>query len=142
MIEVDHFKLFNDTHGHEAGDLVLRELSSHLLRAIRSEDIACRYGGEEFVVIMPGVDEQNALLRAEKLRQETKTIHVQYKGQNLSSLTISLGVALAPQDGQSVNVLLDIADAALYKAKRAGRDQVIMAASTGSKKSQTEGYGP
>lgn len=127
MIDVDHFKLFNDTYGHEARDLVLHELSSYMLRTIRSDDLACRYGGEEFVVIMPGVDEQDARLRAEELRLGTKTLHLQYKGQSLSGLSISLGVAIAPQNGESVDVLLNVADTALYKAKHAGRDQVIMA---------------
>ncbi len=129
MIDVDHFKAFNDTHGHEAGDLVLHELGAFLMRAIRSEDIACRYGGEEFIVIMPGIDEENASRRAEDLRQGVKQIRIQYKGENLCGLSISLGVALSPEHGNTASVLTDNADAALYKAKRAGRDQIVMASS-------------
>lgn len=127
MIDVDHFKNFNDQHGHEAGDLVLEEIGTYLTRAIRSEDIACRFGGEEFVVVMPGVDAGNAHARAEELRKGVNNISIQYKGQTLPSLSISVGVALAPIDGSNAEVLLDTADKALYQAKHAGRNRVVMA---------------
>lgn len=127
MLDVDHFKNFNDTYGHEAGDLVLHEIGSYLQKAIRTEDIACRYGGEEILVIMPGIDTDNAYIRAEELRKGIKNISLQHKGQTLTGLSISLGVAIAPVNGNSADSLVDAADAALYKAKRAGRDQVMMA---------------
>ncbi len=127
MIDVDHFKDFNDRYGHEAGDLVLQELGNYLTRAVRTEDIACRYGGEEFVFIMPGINTENAYARAEELRKDVNNINLKYKGHVLPNISISLGVALAPADGTSTDILLDTADKALYQAKRAGRNQVVMA---------------
>ncbi|GAB4298021.1 MAG: hypothetical protein Fur0025_36340 [Oscillatoriaceae cyanobacterium] len=127
MLDVDHFKRFNDTFGHEAGDIILRELSQVLQISIRSSDIACRYGGEEFALIMPEAPLDITLQRAEKLCQKVRTLKVQYRHQLLGPLTISLGVASFPQHGPTGGSLIQAADAALYRAKNEGRDRVCLA---------------
>ncbi|WP_199248408.1 diguanylate cyclase [[Phormidium] sp. ETS-05] len=127
MLDVDHFKRFNDTYGHEAGDIILRELSQVLQISIRSSDIACRYGGEEFALIMPEAPLDITLQRAEKLCQKVRTLKVQYRHQLLGPLTISLGVASFPQHGPTGGSLIQAADAALYRAKNEGRDRVCLA---------------
>lgn len=127
MLDIDHFKKFNDDYGHDVGDLVLKELGVRLKHAIRNEDIACRYGGEEFTIILPGINQENALLRAEALRQDVKTIRFSYKGKQINHISISLGVALSPNDGTESETLITAADQALYAAKRAGRDRVMLA---------------
>lgn len=138
MMDIDHFKSFNDTHGHEAGDIVLRDFGAFLKKAVRAEDIACRYGGEEFIVIMPGANVDIALDRAEEIRKGVKLLHLLYKGKPLPEINISLGVALAPEHANSVDLLIDAADTALYKAKHQGRDRVMLAESSKSGKRQTE----
>ncbi|HIK09360.1 MAG TPA: diguanylate cyclase [Oscillatoriaceae cyanobacterium M33_DOE_052] len=127
MLDVDHFKRFNDTFGHEAGDIILRELSQVLQLSIRSSDIACRYGGEEFALIMPEAPLDITLQRAEKLCQKVRTLKVQYRHQLLGPLTVSLGVASFPQHGPTGGSLIQAADAALYRAKNEGRDRVCLA---------------
>jgi diguanylate cyclase (GGDEF)-like protein/PAS domain S-box-containing protein len=127
MIDIDHFKLFNDTHGHAAGDALLRELSRFLQSHIRGEDVACRYGGEEFILIMPDASLETARQRAEYLRQEAKGVHVHDAGQSLEGITMSLGVASYPQNGRNREAVMGAADAALYRAKQEGRDRVVVA---------------
>ncbi|HEX9838319.1 MAG TPA: diguanylate cyclase, partial [Anaerolineales bacterium] len=127
MIDIDHFKRFNDTYGHTAGDALLRELGQFLQRRIRGEDIACRYGGEEFTLIMPDASLEAAQQRAEHLRQEAIQLRVQDGGQSPEAITLSLGVAIYPQHGQTIENVLRAADAALYRAKQEGRDRVIVA---------------
>jgi diguanylate cyclase (GGDEF)-like protein len=127
MIDIDHFKRFNDTYGHTAGDALLRELGQFLQRRIRGEDIACRYGGEEFTLIMPDASLEAAQQRAEALRQEAIQLRVQDGGQSPEAITLSLGVAIYPQHGQTIENVLRAADAALYRAKQEGRDRVIVA---------------
>jgi diguanylate cyclase (GGDEF)-like protein len=127
MIDIDHFKDFNDTYGHTAGDALLRELGQFLQRRIRGEDIACRYGGEEFTLIMPDASLEAAQQRAEDLRQEAIQLRVQDGGQSPEAITLSLGVAIYPQHGQTIENVLRAADAALYRAKQEGRDRVIVA---------------
>ncbi|MGH8727494.1 MAG: diguanylate cyclase [Burkholderiales bacterium] len=128
MLDLDHFKTFNDTSGHEAGDAMLKALSYFLLDNVRAEDIVCRYGGEEFLLIMPEASLDLARQRAEQLRQEVKGLTVQHEGNALGTVTLSLGVAAFPQHGATVNDLLRAADAALYSAKQEGRDRVAVSA--------------
>jgi diguanylate cyclase (GGDEF)-like protein/PAS domain S-box-containing protein len=127
MIDVDHFKRFNDTWGHEAGDLVLRELSQFLQKSIRGSDIACRYGGEELTLIFPEMSLEETYKRAEELRKGVKEFNLKYHESSLGAITISLGVASFPQHGKTSNALIQLADAALYRAKYEGRDRVITA---------------
>jgi diguanylate cyclase (GGDEF)-like protein len=125
MLDLDHFKKFNDTYGHDAGDTVLRETASFLSKSIRAEDIVCRFGGEEFVVILPTAELNNAHARAERIRSKLRELTVLHQGQSLGIVTVSVGVAALPEHGTSPRELLDAADAALYRAKREGRDRVV-----------------
>lgn len=129
MLDIDHFKHFNDTFGHEAGDIVLRELGNFFKTQIRGGDFACRYGGEEFTLIFPEMSRANVFQRAEKLREGVKNLHVEYQGRKLGAITISLGIALFPEHGTTGRTLLQAADAALYEAKHTGRDRIIFALS-------------
>lgn len=127
IIDVDHFKSFNDTHGHEAGDKLLRELGSFLKKYTRGEDIACRYGGEEFTLILPEASVGDTRKRAEELRKGVKErLRVKHNGK-FHKITISLGVAVYPLHGPSADEALNSADMALYRAKAEGRDRVIVA---------------
>jgi diguanylate cyclase (GGDEF)-like protein/PAS domain S-box-containing protein len=128
MIDLDHFKTFNDTYGHDAGDAVLRETGAALARGIRAEDFVCRFGGEEFVVILPTANLEAACARAERLRLKMKELNVLHQGRSMGMLTVSIGVAEFPEHGLSPKELMAAADAALYEAKRRGRDQVCVAA--------------
>jgi len=127
MLDLDHFKKFNDTYGHEAGDAVLRETASFLVRSIRAEDFVCRYGGEEFVVVLPTADLRVAGLRAEAIRARLREIVIMHQGRSLGVVTASIGVAALPQHGTTEQEILQAADAALYRAKTAGRDRVVLA---------------
>jgi diguanylate cyclase (GGDEF)-like protein/PAS domain S-box-containing protein len=127
MLDLDHFKTFNDTYGHDAGDVVLRETAASLTKGIRAEDFVCRYGGEEFVVILPTANPETARARAERLRSKIRELTIMYQGKSLGMVTISLGVAAFPAHGMSPKELMAAADAALYEAKRGGRDQVVVA---------------
>jgi diguanylate cyclase (GGDEF)-like protein len=126
MLDIDHFKEFNDTFGHEAGDSVLREFGRFLASNLRGEDIACRYGGEEFVLILPEANLDITTQRAEKLREGVKYLNVTDHGQSLGAITLSLGVAIYPDHGADGTDLLRAADAALYRAKREQRDRVVV----------------
>ncbi len=127
MMDLDHFKEFNDTFGHPAGDALLSSLANVITAGIRTEDIACRYGGEEFFLILPGASLPVIRERAENLRQAVKDIQVKYQDQLLNSTTISLGVAIFPDHGSTREEVIAAADAALYRAKQAGRDRVEIA---------------
>jgi len=127
MIDLDHFKSFNDTYGHDAGDAVLRETGQFLVKGIRAEDFVCRFGGEEFVVILPTADMEASRARAERLRLKMRELAVMHQGKSLGMVTISVGVASFPQHGMSPKELMAAADAALYEAKRGGRDRVAIA---------------
>ena len=127
MADIDHFKVVNDSYGHDAGDIVLQELGRLLKANIREGDIACRYGGEEFLLIMPGASLETTRERADNLRQSLKNLQVKYQDQLLKSTTISLGVAIFPDHGLTAEEVIAAADAALYRAKQAGRDQVEIA---------------
>ncbi|MEO5363538.1 MAG: diguanylate cyclase [Magnetococcus sp. DMHC-8] len=124
MVDVDHFKRFNDTFGHDAGDRVLREVSVLLRTRLRKSDLACRYGGEELTVVMPGLDVGSAWERMETIRQEIKEIHIEHNGVALGQVSVSIGMAALPRHGAVGEDLLRKADAALYVAKQSGRDQV------------------
>lgn len=127
MIDIDHFKDFNDSLGHAAGDAVLRELASLLQKQTRGEDLACRYGGEEVTLVLSEASFEDALQRAEQLRQEAKHLNVYQGQQALGAITLSLGVAVFPEHGTTVEALLRAADEALYRAKAEGRDRVAAA---------------
>ena len=127
MLDVDHFKRFNDTFGHEAGDSVLQELGRFLLKYVRGSDIACRYGGEEFILILPEGSLDITSKRAEQLREEIKHLHLKYRHEPLGQITLSLGVASFPEHGLTGQNVIREADAALYRAKREGRDAVRLA---------------
>ena len=124
MIDLDHFKRINDTHGHEAGDLVLKAIADALAEQSRRGDFACRYGGEEFVIVMPNVALETAYERAEELRQFLNLLSVPYEYYSLS-VTISMGIACFPEHGQTREAILRAADQAMYAAKEAGRDHIL-----------------
>ena len=124
MIDLDHFKQVNDTYGHEAGDLVLKAFASTLSHESRRGDFACRYGGEEFVVVMPNLGMDIAYERAESLRNTLNSLRVPFGFYNLS-VTISMGIACYPENGQTREELLRAADQAMYAAKEAGRDHIL-----------------
>ncbi len=126
MLDIDHFKQFNDLSGHDAGDALLKELGSLLTSSFRGGDIACRYGGEEFFIVLPGASLQNAVDRAEALRKSVKEMMVYHLGRPLGKCTISLGVAAYPQNGSTIEQLIKTSDSALYQAKESGRDRVVI----------------
>lgn len=128
MLDIDHFKRFNDTYGHAGGDLLLSELAHLVQRHIRGDDVPCRYGGEEFTLILPDASLEVTRQRAETLRVEAHQLHLEFDGQLLGRITLSLGVAVFPDHGQTVDAVLQAADEALYTAKRGGRNQVCVAA--------------
>jgi diguanylate cyclase (GGDEF)-like protein/PAS domain S-box-containing protein len=130
LLDVDHFKRFNDSYGHEAGDIVLRELSALLQSQIRGEDIACRIGGEEFLLVLPDTTFEVTRQRAEKLREDSKRVNVQYGGRPLAAITLSMGIAMFPAHGTTCESILRSADEALYQAKTQGRDRVVIARPT------------
>ena len=101
MADIDHFKQFNDSFGHEAGDVLLRDLSLLFAGEVRGGDIACRYGGEEFLLILADMDLNSARERAEKLQQQVRNLQVRYRGEVLRRITLSIGVAGFPQHGNS-----------------------------------------
>ncbi|HKZ04958.1 MAG TPA: diguanylate cyclase [Methylomirabilota bacterium] len=126
MVDVDHFKRFNDDHGHDAGDALLGELGRLLRGHVRVEDVPCRVGGEEFAIVMPGAAAKDALRRAEELREAAQRLRIVHRGVSLGALSISLGVAAFPEHATVADALLRAADSALYRAKREGRDRVVV----------------
>jgi diguanylate cyclase (GGDEF)-like protein len=127
MLDVDHFKKFNDTYGHEAGDCILREVAETFGQSVRQDDIICRYGGEEFVIIMPETFQGAAFERAEIVRERVSQLRVRFRSEALREITISIGVATFPHSGATLEELLRAADGALYMAKHNGRNQVVIA---------------
>ena len=124
MLDVDYFKRFNDVYGHAAGDLVLSKVGAYISSTIRQYDVACRYGGEELIIIMPDVDIDNAILCAERIRTGIKNMHLKHDGRQLDSISISIGIACYPDNGSDAEGLIRAADKALYQAKESGRDCV------------------
>jgi diguanylate cyclase (GGDEF)-like protein/PAS domain S-box-containing protein len=127
FIDVDHFKRFNDVFGHEAGDQVLRSMGDFFRSHFRGDDIICRYGGEEFAIILPESSAQDAAGRAELLRIAARTLKLKHNDVTLDPVTISAGIAGFPEHASSAGELLQVADACLYEAKKSGRDRVILA---------------
>jgi diguanylate cyclase (GGDEF)-like protein len=127
LLDLDHFKRVNDTYGHEVGDLMLRSVGEFLQANVRAEDIACRYGGEEFVVMLPEATLAMTQTRAEQLWKGIQGLTVNVRGELLRPLTTSVGVAEFPEHGRSLAELMRAADAAMYAAKRQGRDRVAVA---------------
>ncbi|WP_157662656.1 GGDEF domain-containing protein [Sulfuriferula sp. AH1] len=127
MLDIDHFKRFNDTFGHEAGDAVLQSLARLLLSHMRASDVACRYGGEEFVLLLPDTPLETAHQRAEELRTAVHQLQVNRQGRPLGPVSISMGVAVFPEHGTTAEDLIRAADTAMYEAKHSGRDRVCLA---------------
>ena len=127
MIDIDHFKVFNDKYGHDAGDFVLSALARAITTKIRPSDMACRYGGEELAVLLPEASLKYALERAEQMRLAIRDTNLSHLGQTLPAPTASFGVAVFPANGTSSTHLLKAADEALYRAKHEGRDRVCAA---------------
>jgi diguanylate cyclase (GGDEF)-like protein len=127
MLDIDHFKKYNDTYGHDGGDAVLCNLAAFLRSEIRAVDIACRFGGEEFTLILPDADADNVLRKLENIRLKAKELVIRHQGRSLPTVTLSMGVAAFPQHGLTGEELLRTADAALYQAKANGRDRVVVA---------------
>jgi len=125
-IDIDHFKKFNDHHGHDAGDLVLRRVTAEMVTEAGAAGMVCRVGGEELAVICPDLDEAAAMAMATKLHNAVKRIEIVYQGEILPGVTFSAGVSTYPSDHSSIDDLMRNADNALYQAKRAGRDCVIL----------------
>jgi diguanylate cyclase (GGDEF)-like protein len=129
LLDIDHFKRVNDTFGHPAGDAVLRDLGVFLKGSFRPTDIVCRYGGEEFAIILPTCSIEIAEQRAEKLRRGIQYLVMAHQGQNLGKVTISAGVAVFPNHASTLSSLVEAADRALYQAKMLGRDRICIAES-------------
>jgi diguanylate cyclase (GGDEF)-like protein/PAS domain S-box-containing protein len=127
MLDIDYFKAYNDTYGHDIGDLLLQAVGAFLMSSVRTEDIACRYGGEEFLLMLPGASQEEAQRRAEDIRHGIANLRVQAGKQSLGAVTVSLGVASFPRHGSNADELVHQADLALYRAKARGRNQVNLA---------------
>ena len=126
LLDIDHYKSINDTLGHEAGDCVLQKISHCIQHNIRSEDIASRYGGDEFIVILLDVNSKQALQYADRLQHAVETLDIYYNQQLLEQVTLSIGVAMYPMHGKEKSELIKSADASLYIAKNSGRNKVIL----------------
>ncbi len=127
MMDLDHFKMFNDSYGHGAGDALLASLGEYLSNSIRGSDIACRYGGDEFALILPQASLADTAQRAEYLREGLKRVTINYKGTALGPVTASIGVSAYPDHAIAMDPLFSLADMALYRAKDDGRDRVNIA---------------
>lgn len=127
FLDLDHFKRFNDVFGHDAGDTVLQSMADIFRMHFRAEDTICRYGGEEFAIILPETSVNDALKRADALRLATKGLKLVHRGVLLDPVTLSIGIAGFPENGESAQDLLDGADKSLYRSKANGRDQVTVA---------------
>ena len=123
----DFFKRFNDAYGHDGGYALLAQFGALLAALVRTEDVACRYGGEEFTIVMQEADAALALDRAEDIRRHVEAMQISHRRQSLGQVTVSIGIASYPQHGDSPEQLLRRADRALYTAKNNGRNQVCVA---------------
>jgi len=129
MADIDHFKQFNDSYGHDAGDLLLKAVAKYLQSKVRSHDIVCRYGGEEFLMILPGTDIKTVTKRADQVREGVKSVEIIFDKKVIGPVCLSLGVAVYPVHGIAAEELIAAADNALFIAKRGGRDRVCVAIS-------------
>ena len=127
MIDIDHFKQFNDIHGHPAADVVLSAVAQVFSSSVRREDLVCRYGGEEFVIMLPEAELETTCQRAEVIHEKVAQLRVQYQGQVLEPISISIGVGVFPSHGAIPEALISSVDQALYKAKNNGRNRVEVA---------------
>jgi diguanylate cyclase (GGDEF)-like protein len=127
LLDLDHFKKLNDTYGHDAGDYVLERTAELLAHATRGSDIACRFGGEEFALILPGASLENTRKRAEAIRASFEALDLVHRGQRLAQLSLSAGVSALPPGAADWEPLLHEADKALYAAKESGRNRVVAA---------------
>jgi diguanylate cyclase (GGDEF)-like protein len=127
MLDLDHFKRFNDNFGHDAGDFVLKEVSSLFSRAVGDLGIVCRIGGEEFVVVSAKIGVEEALTLSNRIIEDVRELHLSLRGISLGQLGVSVGVATYPDLDVSEKELIKLADTALYKAKERGRAQVVYA---------------
>jgi diguanylate cyclase (GGDEF)-like protein len=127
MLDLDNFKRYNDTYGHSAGDLALRMVGETLLSSVRGEDLACRYGGEEFVLMLPECSLQQAVVRGDVIRKRLKELPVDRPDEFREAVTVSIGVAAFEETTDKMDRILKCADEALYQAKREGRDRVVAA---------------
>jgi diguanylate cyclase (GGDEF)-like protein len=127
MLDLDHFKRFNDTFGHQAGDMLMQEVASTLKSRVRASDIACRYGGEEFALILSEADADGASVCVEQIISEIRHFHLHHRGQALGAVTISAGIAVFPDNAETAEDLVRTADQALYLAKSDGRDRFVIA---------------
>jgi diguanylate cyclase (GGDEF)-like protein len=125
MLDLDQFKSFNDRYGHAAGDSALRSFGRLLSARLRATDVACRYGGEEFTLLLPNTPLEQAARIADRLREEAEATPIVHGGESYPPLTVSAGIAIYPEDGQTAQALLDAADAALYRAKSGGRNRIM-----------------
>jgi diguanylate cyclase (GGDEF)-like protein/PAS domain S-box-containing protein len=127
MIDVDNLKSTNDEYGHGAGDVLLRELGTFLSKNTRQEDIVCRYGGDEFIIVLNESSLEGAYKRAQILQQGIKDLQLHYSDVIIRDIQVSIGVACYPEHSDNVDTLMEYADNALYQAKNKGRDQVVLA---------------
>ena len=130
MADVDHFKQINDVHGHDAGDEMLKGIADAIRGSMRAGDLPCRYGGEEFLVLITDINLVALENRADDLRRRVAAVRVDHRGSPLPGVTLSVGIAMYPEHGSSAALVVAAADAALYVAKRTGRDRVVTAART------------
>ncbi len=134
FLDLDHFKRFNDVHGHDAGDAVLRSMATLFQEHFRGDDVICRYGGEEFAFILPESSVENAVMRLEELRHAARVHKITHRDRMLDAVTFSMGIAAYPENGETGADLLQAADHCLYESKAGGRDRVTVAASRNSLK--------
>jgi diguanylate cyclase (GGDEF)-like protein len=127
LLDIDHFKQFNDTYGHGAGDQVLQAVGRLLKGRVRAEDVVCRYGGEEFIVVMPGASLETVESRAQTLRREAAHLGLEGLNPAQTPITLSAGIAVFPDHGEGWEAVIAAADAALYQAKHEGRDRIVAA---------------
>ncbi|HWX39066.1 MAG TPA: diguanylate cyclase, partial [Candidatus Sulfotelmatobacter sp.] len=126
MLDLDHFKHFNDTFGHQVGDILLKEVAGVIKGRVRAGDLACRYGGEEFSLIIAEVDTRGAHKCVESIREAIKHLSLHHHGQTLGTITVSAGIAAFPAHADTSEDLIRAADEALYRAKQAGRDCIVV----------------
>lgn len=126
MLDIDKFKDFNDSFGHEAGDEMLKAIGAFLPAHVRREDVVCRYGGEEFTIILAGASLEASVDRSRKLCEEVRPLRVEYNRAALGPISFSLGVAVFPRHGSTGMAVVQAADMALLRAKKEGRARVVV----------------